>query len=192
MSKSIFLTAEEIHALQNGSTLIVRPLRVYWKGRTKCAPYEPYYCEEGGQLFCSDECGEWGRIEDCEFPYGMTGELLLIKESWMELWGTGRGVLTCLTPTEKIPDNLRIAVYRADGEKPVNFAEKWMSPATMPKWAVRYKPKIVSITAKRVCDLDRIVIDKIGLCEARLKSRFKKVSWSDTTWVWLIEHEGIK
>lgn len=136
-------------------------------------------------------------------PYGMTGDRLLVKETWRRI------------PTSiKIPDGIHMKaddVYHwFDGSDAACIAKeyldkkniprdgKWQSSLFMPKILSRIQLLIKNIRVERIQDIS----EEDCLAEGSEVAEFKKLlntinekrgyGWDENPWVWVIDFERIK
>lgn len=141
----------------------------------------------------------------CACRFGAVGDRLWVRETWLPLWDSGAGFLTCLFPTgrENSPDAYK---YRADGEAPTNFGAKWRPSIHMPRDASRITLEITGVRVERLQEIsEEDAIAEGCQCSgvpASLTNRgaYAKLweslhgpgSWDANPWVWVIEFTRLK
>jgi hypothetical protein len=142
------------------------------------------YGEEypGAEVYgASDE--DEGRI----FPYGVPGDRLWIRESFLIDWcGYERGPLPKIEPSWDWRD---AAYYRADGECCEQIPEcacieyegktPWRSSIHMPRWASRITLEITDVRVQRIAELSEADVLARGF------------GWHVNPWVWAISFRRI-
>lgn len=167
--KSIICNTDEIHALQRGSTLIVRP--VDWKDI-----YKQSGCTKG-KLAYSDTFKSWavfngnGDADLClvDCPYG---EELIVKET--ALYWRNKYMAT------------HVAAFKADGYE-LEPGEKWTPAQMMPNRFSRYTIKIKDVRLKRCQEVTQEESVKAGfdeeICEKVFVDASKGISVVDEYWI---------
>lgn len=155
---------------------------------TKYLGTQGYFSEEG-----STE--QWG----IKFPYGSVGDLLHVKEAWVNLQDEG------------IPSDEPIYHFRADGEtvtylqngKSVTITPKWKPSSTMPASISRFTLEITSVDIQRLQSITEEDAKAEGVVYSAepgctygngYVAQFRKVwdglygknSWNQNLWVWVI------
>jgi hypothetical protein len=165
---------------------------------------------------CAKELAEFGRC-----PYGKPGERLWVRETWMDLRGTG---------VEHRPDPdgpLQRYAYRADNppgshadEARKDFGLKWKPSIHMPRVASRILLEITDVRVERLQDISdeqcaaedvRAMRDDSGMLVGRegpgnyvtpwptRKEAFRDIwefingadSWAANPWVWVVEFKRV-
>jgi hypothetical protein len=87
-------------------------------------------------------CFRWGGGNGTYIhcPYGYPGDRLWVRETWADS--------QCDTS-----DGKKIAIYRADGERPVRV--RWRPSIYMPRWASRITLEITGVRVERVHDIGK-------------------------------------
>ena len=176
----------------------------------------PYQSDDGETELCDDSCEH-----PYSSPYGQPGDRLWVRETWMDLLGTG---------VEPITGRHSRYAYRADtpagsygDETRKEYGLKWRPSIFMPRSASRILLEIVSIRVDRVQNIspsdaiaegiDRTVTgdgwrrysdsetEAAGLppCQYPRHSYRSlwehingEMSWDENPWVWVIEFKRIE
>lgn len=148
--KPILFSAPMVRAIMDGRKTQTR--RIVKPQPVNQLVYVDGHAPNGDQYLCEwvEEGAGYDALRKC--PYGTIGDRLWVRESWMPLWDAGDGSYTCLPPTgcEYTPDIIK---YRADGEKPKNFAASWRHARYMPRVASRLTLEITDIRVERLQDI---------------------------------------
>jgi hypothetical protein len=144
--RPILFSGEMVRALLAGTKtqtrLVMKPQPVEgvkWDSRMGCAIHLDHWQNPIGTHTC---------------PYGVPGDRLWVRETWMQLYDAGDGVLTCLQPSGVgCQVALRRAKYRATDRPPENFAGRWRSAMHMPRWASRITLEITDVRVQRLQEI---------------------------------------
>ena len=119
--------------------------------------------------FCEDENGVYHPTAKLA-PFA-PGQKVGLKESWAEHadgldTGDGTGHL----------------FYRADFPEGHPFSDgKWRSPVTMPAWAIRHRPTVLSVSAEQAGNLSPWKVIELGVCSNAWMYAYRI---EPSTWVW--------
>jgi len=147
----------------------------------------------------TDNFTEW-----FECPYGQTGDILWVRETWFE-WGIGN--------PEKLPYLYRATTsdYDIEMTKQCGHTILWRPSIFMPRCASRVTLEIINIRVERVQDISLQDCKSEGLptiiatpesdWSAIYRDAYrklwdsingKKYPWSSNPWVWVIEFKRIE
>jgi hypothetical protein len=227
----ILFSAPMVKAILAGTKTQTRRLvTVPWKGPTRALPYEPLCVEEDGRLMvCCDEdadshgAGDYREASKrLRCPFGEAGDRLWVRETWSQVikepvsaerawwrsedgkpleWrGAGsRPQVQC----RQNPTN--VIIYRADGEMPGGFPQKWKSSIFLPRWASRITLEVTGVRVERLQaitegdakseGIQADNISKVGVPCFSARKRFadlwntingNRASWESNPWVWVV------
>lgn len=185
-------------------------LDLKWQTRRVVKPQptcgEPYY-----EKYCSLH----GALP-VPCPYGKPGDRLWVRETWQqvirrrvtseEAWWPGRqewpGIGSRPHSPSKLNAEHHVIIYRADGEMPGGFPERWRPSIFMPRWASRFTLEITEVRVQRLHEISEedAIAEGCGpewAVEARVppgKQGFAHLwscingleSWEANPWVWAI------
>ena len=147
------------------STELIKAIQAGRKTQTRRIIRSPY--QEFGHI-TSQGYGNWedrtGQTFRC--PYGWTGDLLWVRETW------GTNTVDHHTKPSLLPETTRIW-YKADYKNDFDF-HAWRPSIFMPKWASRITLEIAKIRVEQVQDIS--VDDAIA-------EGIKQIS-NDRHWAW--------
>lgn len=177
---------------------MVRSLLACTKSQTRriAKPKHLHFFEQSA----SDMLGQWGGRP---LPYGQTGDRLWVRETWMDLLGTGiermtgdRYAYAADTPPGSYGDDAR-----------KGYGLKWRPSIHMPRAASRITLEITGIRVERLqeisgadCIAEGIDVSSVpdyvfGYQEAYRdlwESINKPGSWDKNPWVWVVEFRRIE
>jgi len=151
--KPLTCNAEEVRAIQNGATVLMRPVKPQpqrdetwgWSIERDKPFWIPSDTEKSGRSICSVfktnilEALTTTLTWMCPYPVGSE---LWVRETWEgELYGK--------------------PIYKADyepykaftGEYPLGRPDKWRSPVMMPRWASRFTLVVTGVECKQAMDI---------------------------------------
>jgi len=154
----------------------------------------------------------------CLSPYGFERDRLWVRETWMQLYDSGNGGLTCLVPSgEASQIALRRAKYRATDKPPENFAAKWKPSIFMPRWASRITLEVAEVRCQRLQDISEEDAKAEGVEIANghpelgaiigagpsyregfaqlwreINGKRPGCAWSDNPWLWCVSFRRLK
>lgn len=200
--RPILFSGSMVRATLDGrKTQTRRVVTVPWGRRTRCQPFDPYYDDVDGKLYCADEYGDWHEAgEWLHRRYGSPGDTLWVRETWAPI-----------SPHEfDAPiEECRIE-YRADtgskypGEWPDDAGDdpgccKWRPSIHMPRWACRLRLLVKAVRVERLQaislsdTLAEGVLGFSGTWDSINAKRDKgRWSWAKNPWVWVYEFERVR
>lgn len=151
---------------------------------------------------------QYGDHVDITCPYGQPGDLLWVKETFLDGWAVG-GYAGHVNPDIE-PDGETVdVVYRADGE--LKHMD-WKPSIHMPRWASRITLEITNVRVERLQSITHVDALKEGMFSgtwrrvdgeipsywaSRAVQRFinswnsvygkTEHAWENNLWVWVIE-----
>lgn len=139
--------------------------------------------------------------EEIPCPYGMPGDRLWVRETWIQL--------DAPISQLRVGDRPRIA-YRADHPERSAFDGRCRSPIHMPRWASRITLEVISVNVERLQEIDEADalaegIDDAYLVRHKLASDQRvfayrmmwdeingpEHSWEKNPWVWVVEFKRL-
>ena len=168
------------------------------------------FCEDGhsgqGWYAYNDDYPEEGALfYHC--PCGQPGDRLWVRETWMDLYGTG---------IEPITGSRSRYAYRADvpsgsygDETRKEYGLKWRPSIFMPRGASRILLEIVSVRVERLNDISEADLEAEGIQELidagvdhdgtpldTYRVLWESInganSWDKNPWVWVVEFKRIE
>ena len=155
--------------------------------------------------------GKWNQRQ---LPYGKPGDLLWVRETWLEM--DRGGWCDPSKPKWWFDDcynRVNAIAYRAncDAESEKirrEYGYKWRSPIVMPRWASRLTLSIVDVRVERVQDITHFGAMSEGITYDYASPgggtimQFAKLwdsinakrgyPWGSNPWVWVIEFEKVQ
>ena len=146
-------------------------------------------------------------VIDRACPYGQPGDRLWVRETWMDLSGTG---------VEPITGSRSRYAYRADtpagsygDETRKEYGLKWRPSIFMPRGASRILLEIVSVRVERLNDISEADLEAEGIQELidagvdhdgtpldTYRVLWESInganSWDKNPWVWVVEFKRIE
>jgi hypothetical protein len=196
--RPILFSASMVRALLAGAkTQTRRIVTVPWRGSSRALPYEPYWVDTDGVLQFCDEYGDYTPWVDVAHPYGVPGDRLWVKETFIA--GTFNG---------GDRDWVR---YRATDDNPSSDADKprWKPSIFMPRKLSRLTLEIVVARVERLTAITEEDAKAEGarcldlasgreaiLGQGSYRDHFRyiwdeingeKAPWSTNPWVWAID-----
>ena len=141
-------------------------------------------------------------------PYGATGDLLWVRETWCDIRGGGFGSQVAYL-TDSLDHN---GVEDSDSKRArLDYGYKWRPSIFMPRWASRLTLRITNVRVERVQDIfetdahaEGIAIEQLPYnpqdphpCQTWFKGVWEDInakrgySWESNPWVWVVEFEPI-
>lgn len=131
-----------------------------------------------------------GIVQTLDSPYGKTGDLLWVKETWRsphEFDQLKPSLIPQATPID----------YLADSS--AGWASKWRTPLFMPRWASRITLEIVDVRMERLQEISEADAKAEGMQSESAVAAYKTLwehihgvnAWKMDPLVWLIEFRSL-
>lgn len=175
---------------------------------------------EFGEKWCWREAGPDypdDSSDDRRCPYGVPGDRLWVKETYIVGHADGHGGWSVLRPSGASDQDGRV-FYRASFREPPPHsagALPWRTSLFMPRWASRLTLEVTGVRVERLqdiseedakaegverdtepCDHRRFTCDEVNCAGSTYRSTFwdrwdainaKRAPWSSNPWVWVVE-----
>lgn len=213
-SRPILFGPESIRAIRAGrKTETRRVVTVPWHKGTRTLPYEPYYADEDGVLYCCDEHGQYHVMGSGYCPYGRPGDRLWIREAYRLPASVDH-----LTPAQAGEVNWTLPPIWYEADKPAGGHRaspsgtaapgRYRHARFMPRWASRTDLLVVETRCERlqaiteesaiaegadpqVGPFGESLDYRGGFEEAWRWIHGKRVPWRDNPWVWVVRFEEV-